>query len=54
MGLEARPLVVIRKVEPSSDSFVVKKEMLQDYMSVNHYEAVYENNGYTVYRPMEP
>ena len=54
MALEVRPLVVIRKVEPSSDSFVVKQEMLQDYMSVNHYEAVYENNGYTVYKPLEP
>ncbi len=54
MGLTERPVVVIRKVEPSSDSFVVKKEMLQDYMSVNHYETVYENNGYTVYKPLEP
>ncbi len=54
MGLEVRPLVVIRKVEPSSDSFVVKKEMLQDYMSANHYETVYENNGYAVYKPLEP
>ena len=54
MNLTVRPLVVIRKVEPTSDSYVVKKEMLQDYMSVNHYEAVYENNGYTVYQPLEP
>ena len=54
MGLEERPLVVIRKVEPSSDSFVVKKEMLQDYMSVAHYETVYENTGYAVYKPLEP
>ncbi len=54
MGLAERPAVVIRKVEPSSDSFVVKKEMLQDYMSANHYETVYENNGYTVYKPLEP
>jgi len=54
MGLTERPVVVIRKVEPSSDSFVVKKEMLQDYMSVNHYETVYENNGYTVYKALEP
>ena len=54
MELEVRPLVVIRKVEPTSDSFVVKKEMLQDYMSVNHYDIAYENNGYTVYKPLEP
>jgi len=54
MRLTERPVVVIRKVEPSSDSFVVKKEMLQDYMSVNHYETAYENNGYTVYKPLEP
>lgn len=54
MELTVRPLVVIRKVEPTSDSFVVKKEMIQDYMSVNHYENVYENNGYTVYKPLEP
>lgn len=54
MGLTERPVVVIRKVEPSSDSFVVKKEMLQDYMSANHYETIYENNGYTVYKPLEP
>ena len=36
------------------NSFVVKKEMLQDYMSVNHYETVYENNGYAVYKALEP
>jgi len=54
MKLIVRPLVVIRKVEPTSESFVVKKEMLQDYMSANHYENVYENNGYTVYKPLEP
>ena len=53
MGLEERPLVVIRKVEPSSDSFVVKKEMLQDYMSVGHYEEVYRNEGYSVYKAIE-
>ncbi len=54
MELEGRPLVVIRKTEPSSDSFVVKKEILQDYMSVAHYETAYENNGYTVYKTLEP
>lgn len=54
MKLEIRPLIVIRKTEPSSDSFIVKKEMLQDYMSVNHYDIAYENNGYTVYKPLEP
>ena len=54
MELTVRPLVVIRKVEPTSESFVVKKEMIQDYMSANHYENVYENNGYTVYKPLEP
>ena len=54
MELTVRPLVVIRKVEPTSDSFVVKKEMIQDYMSANHYENVYENGGYTVYKPLEP
>jgi len=54
MGLTVRPLVVIRKVEQTSDSFTVKKEMLQDYMSANHYENVYENNGYTVFKPLEP
>ena len=54
MELKIRPLVVIRKIEPSSDSFVEKKEMLQDYMSVNHYDVIYENNGYAVYKPLEP
>jgi len=54
MGLEERPLVVIRKVEPTGNSFVEKKEMLQDYMNTNHYEAIYENNGYTVYKTLEP
>ena len=54
MALEVRPLVVIRKTEPTSDSFVVKQEMLQDYMSANHYAIAYENNGYTVYKPLEP
>ena len=52
--LETRPLIVFRKIEPSSDSFVVKKELLQDYMNTAYYEAVYENNGYTVYKPLEP
>ena len=33
--------------------FEEKKEMLQDYMSVRHYEAVYENAGFSVYEPME-
>ncbi len=51
--LEQRPLIVMHKVEPSSDSFVEKKEMLQDYMSANHYDAVFENDGYAVYKPLE-
>jgi len=52
--LEERPLVVIRKIDPTGEFFVVKKEMLQDYMSANHYETVYENSGYAVYKPLEP
>lgn len=52
--LEDSPMVIMRHTEPTSDSFVEKQELLQDYMNVMHYESVYENNGYTVYKPVEP
>lgn len=48
------PLVVVRKVRNESEAYLEKKEILQDYMNANHYESVYENNGYTVYKPVEP
>lgn len=53
MELKECPAIVIRNTEPTSDSFVEKQEMLQDYMSAKHYQAVYENDGYTVYEPIE-
>lgn len=53
MSLDERPVIIMRKTEPTSASFVEKKELLQDYMSAKHYEAVYENGGYTVYQPIE-
>ena len=53
LSLEQMPLIIIRHTEPTSHSFTEKQEMLQDYMSVRHYEAVYENAGFSVYEPME-
>ena len=52
-SLEQMPLIIMRHTEPTSQSFTEKQEMLQDYMSVRHYEAVYENAGFSVYEPME-
>lgn len=52
-SLEQMPLIIMRHTEPTSHSFTEKQEMLQDYMSVRHYEAVYENAGFSVYEPME-
>lgn len=54
MNLSATPLVIMRNIEKDSDAYTQKKEILQDYMSVKHYERVFENNGYTVYKPLEP
>ena len=51
--LETEPLVIVRNVEKESSAYVEKKEILHDYMSAKHYESVYENNGYTVYKPVE-
>lgn len=53
MELQEKPVIIMRKTKPTSDSFVEKKELLQDYMSARHYEAVYENDGYTVYQPLK-
>lgn len=53
MELKEKPVIIMRKLEPTSASFVDKKELLQDYMSAGHYEAVYENEGYTVYGSIE-
>ena len=49
MNLGNEPVIVIRNTEPTSDSFITKKELLLDYMNTKHYEIVYENVGYTVY-----
>ncbi len=53
MSLKEKPVIIMRKTEPTSASFVEKKELLQDYMSAKHYEVVYENDGYTVYQAVE-
>ena len=53
LALKQKPLIVMRHTDPTSVSFVEKKEMLQDYMSAKHYEVGYENKGYTVYQPLE-
>lgn len=53
LALKQKPLIVMRHTDPTSVSFVEKKEMLQDYMSAKHYEISYENEGYTVYEPIE-
>lgn len=50
-NLEENPIIIIRNTEPTSDSYVEKQELLQNYMSTNYYEATYQNDGYTVYQP---
>lgn len=53
LTLGEKPVIIVRKIEPSSNSFVQKKELLQDYMSTNHYAVFYENEDYEVYEPIE-
>lgn len=53
LTLGEKPVIIIRKIEPSSNSFVQKKELLQDYMSTNQYAVFYENEDYEVYEPIE-
>lgn len=48
LQLEELPYVVIRKIEPSSHSYVAKLELLQDFMNTHHYDTVYENDAYLV------
>ena len=52
-NLEENPIIIIRNTEPTSDSYVEKQELLQNYMSTNYYEATYQNDGYTVYQPQK-
>ena len=53
LTLQEKPVIIMRHTEPSSQSFVPKKELLEEYISENQYMAVYENDGYTVYRSPE-
>ncbi|MBQ8039814.1 MAG: hypothetical protein IJ274_08110, partial [Lachnospiraceae bacterium] len=53
MELKEEPAVIIQKVEPSSDSFVEKKELLLDYMNEKNYGISYENEMYIVYQSLE-
>ena len=53
LALEELPAIIMRHTEPTSDSFMVKQELLHDYMGAKHYEEVYENAGYTVYQAVE-
>ncbi len=52
-ALEDRPVIIVRNVESNNEVWIDKKEVLQDFMSAKHYEAAYENAGYTVYQPQE-
>lgn len=52
-ALEDKPVIIIRNVESDNEVWIDKKEVLQDYMSAKHYESAYENDGYTVYQPLE-
>ena len=52
-NLEENPIIIIRNTGPTSDSYVEKQELLQNYMSTNCYEAAYQNDGYTVYQPQK-
>lgn len=53
LSLQDKPVIIMRHTEPSSQSFVRKRELLEEYISENSYMAVYENDGYTVYRSPE-
>ena len=53
LTLQDKPVIIMRYTEPSSQSFVRKRELLEEYISENSYMAVYENDGYTVYRSPE-
>lgn len=53
LSLEERPVIIMRHIDPTSHSFIEKKEILQDYMGTEHYEPVYVNEGYAVYQPQE-
>jgi len=53
LSLKEFPTIIMRHTEPTSDSFTVKQELLHDYMKAKHYEAVYENAGYTVYQVLK-
>lgn len=53
LSLQEKPVIIMRRTEPSSHSFVRKRELLEEYISENQYMAVYENDGYTVYRSPE-
>ena len=49
--LDACPTIIMRHIAPTSESFIVKQELIYDYMKAKHYGAVYENAGYIVYQP---
>ncbi len=51
--LDENPIVIVRKIEATSDLFMEKEEVLRDFMNTKHYEVGYENNGYIVYQSQE-
>ena len=53
LDLEERPVIIIRHIESESPAWIAKKEMLVDYITANQYDVSYQNNGYTVYQPVE-
>ena len=50
-NLKENPIIIIRNTEPTSDSYVDKQEILQNYISTNGYEVAYQNDVYIVYQP---
>ena len=51
--LTESPMIIVRNIEKDSPAYLEKKDMLWDYMNAKHYENVYENSGYTVYKSQE-
>jgi len=47
------PIVIVRDIEKDSAAYLEKREILLDYMNAKHYESVFTNNGYTVYKPQD-
>lgn len=51
--LTEKPVIVIRNIEFDREIWLNKRDVLRNYMSEENYEAVYQNEDYTVYQPQE-